>query len=105
MNGSASEAYDPSRSCGVRYPEAVLLHRDTARKAFEFRDDVVIARPKAKILLTLLNEIAEIVQRGAWPYSRYNVTTVDSDTEVVSFPSIAEALLNAYRTKGTELCT
>ena len=104
MKGSINETYGKSGSCGVLYPEAVMLHRDKVQTAFEFGDDVIVARPKAKILLTLLNEIAEIIQRGAWPYSQYNVTTVNKDTEVVSFPGIAEALLNAYQAKGTDLC-
>lgn len=81
-----------------------MLHRDKTEKTFELRDDVIIARPKAKILLTLLREIAEIIQKGVWPYSFYNITTINPDTEVVSFPKIVEALLNVYQAKETNLC-
>jgi hypothetical protein len=67
-------------------------------------DDVIIARPRAKIFTTLLNDIAKIIKEGVWPYSLYNITYVDRDTEVVSFPKIVEALLNIYQTKDTNLC-
>jgi hypothetical protein len=65
-----------------------MLHRDKPNKNFDIMDDFIIARPRAKIFLTLLNEIAEIIQEGVWPYAYYNITTFDKDTEVVAFPSI-----------------
>jgi len=81
-----------------------MLHRDKIDKSFEVFDDVIIARPKAKIFVTLLNDIAKIINDGVWPYPYYNITTIDNDTEVVAFPSIVEALLNVYQVQKINLC-
>jgi hypothetical protein len=51
-------------------------------------DDIIIARPKAKIFIALLNEIAEIGRGEKWPYPYYNVTTIDPDTQAISYPGI-----------------
>jgi hypothetical protein len=38
-----------------------MLHRDGTNKTFEFMDDVIIARPRAKLFDALLNDIARII--------------------------------------------
>ena len=68
-------------------------------------DDIIIAKPKAKILQKLLNDIGKIIQEGVWPYSQYNITTINPDTLVVSFPNIVQALLTVYTLKMINLCS
>jgi hypothetical protein len=69
MNGSTKELHEQTLSCDVPFPEVVILHRNGTNKTFEFMDDVIIARPRAKIFITLLNDIDRIMQEGVWPYS------------------------------------
>ena len=104
MNGNITQNDRQTLSCGQGKPEVIMLHRDTINTHFEVFDDVIIARPKAKIFVTLLNDIAKIIHDGVWPYPYYNITTFDKDTEVVAFPSIVEALLNIYQAQKKNLC-
>ena len=85
--------------CQLDAPQVLLLHKDNKniKGGVEFIDDVIIAKPKAKIFVNLLNDISNIFQEGLWPYRKYNITTVNSDTLAVSFPAIVEALLNIYQ--------
>jgi hypothetical protein len=69
INGRVGEAQEQALSCGVPLPEVVMLHRDRPQKGVEFMDDVIVARPRAKLFATLLNDIASILQAGVWPYS------------------------------------
>ena len=43
-----------------------MLHKDT-KNGIEFIDDFIVARPRARIFLSLLNDIAKITQDGKWP--------------------------------------
>jgi hypothetical protein len=37
------------------------------------------------------------VKEGVWPYPSHNITTVDKDTEAVTFPAITETLINIFQ--------
>ena len=65
---------------------------------------MIVARPKAKIFERLLNDISSIIQDGRWPFPEYNITTLDLDSLIESFPNIVEALLNVYRLRRVDLC-
>ncbi len=34
---------------------------------------------------------------GVWPYPNHNITTIDKDTEAITFPAITETLINIFQ--------
>jgi hypothetical protein len=55
------------------------------------------AKPKARLLKTLLGEIATIAKEGVWPYPDTNIVFIDEDTAVVNMPRITQNLITVFR--------
>jgi hypothetical protein len=72
----------------------ILAHRFL--DGFWFKDDFIAAKKRSALLRQVLKDLSRIAKEGKWPYPDYNITTVNLDTLVITFPSIVETLINIY---------
>ena len=94
--GSPDGAERKALSCQLPDPQIVMLHEDREDGSLWYRDDFVAAKPKARLFITLLKEIAKITKSGVWPYADFNITIFNHKLNVLSFPNIAETLINIF---------
>jgi hypothetical protein len=93
-NLTISEHAD-SLSCKKKEIEVLIHHQ--SKEGFRYQDEFTAARKNSSLMRQILKDVASIAKNGTWPYSDFNVTTVNNDTEVITMPGITSALINVYR--------